>query len=1008
MAKQLAKNYTFTASAKTVVIPGNYTLNQLLLITNVTRNTIIYNFADPSLGATRSYDSTLDLTTFTLTYNTTAAMASSDIIQIYVDALYNETRPDQVMLDPVDKPRSSQPQALIDTDFEYGTQISKWENLVMTNNRPFAYTVPTPIPNISSMTMNQNSRQVSVTLGSGVAPVVGTPITVQDTYLSIANGNYLIETGGGASTFTYTARGTNTTTVTSIFDINKTNIFKGAIYTSASIGSSVSVIEYTGSLINVITTVPHGLSLGNEIAVSGSTGASSNSPTGSFVVSTIYSPTKFGYYVPTASVPTGTLSSPTTTYIFARPQGQFLHRPFDGGVLFSSNGTSNHETAIRQTRRYFRYQSGKGIQISSGTILKPNYQIDSLTSVGTIVTVQTKEQHNIQPGTQITILGAREAGYNGTFVVNNITGFNTFQYTATSTPASTTASGLLYVSVVSWENAVNRLGMFDQQNGIFFELDGSQIYVVRRNSVFQTSGKVTATNGSNTITQTNASFPTLFTKQLMPGDYIVIRGVSYRVQDIASDTSLTISPSYRGATTQYAIISKTQELRIPQSQWNLDKMDGTGPSGYNLDLSKMQMFYIDYSWYGAGFVRWGLRGTNGQIAYCHKLLNNNTNQEAYMRSGNLPARYESLTLPTYTILSASFAQGATTLFVSSSLNFPVSGTLLVRSSASYEYVTYEGTGSNSFNIVKRAQSGSLGLTLTMQSGSNIGVVASTASLQVGQRIIGPAFPDGTFIAALSSSAVILTQASTGSNPVVIAAPMGVPTASQFTYSPTTPIAVEFAYPTYAPSISHWGTSVIMDGRYDDDKSLLFTYGQTRATNIIVGATKALFSIRIAPSVDNGIPAAFGARELTNRMQLILRQLGVATNTTVSGSAINLLIKANLNGIPSRSAGAIPWTNAVSGSLTDVNSSLAQIADYAGQTVSVIGGEITAGFFVDGTGTSDLSLVRDLGNSILGGGGPTSSDGIYPDGPDVITFTAQNVGLYPVNVFGRLGWTEAQA
>ena len=35
-------------------------------------------------------------------------------------------------------------------------------------------------------------------------------------------------------------------------------------------------------------------------------------------------------------------------------------------------------------------------------------------------------------------------------------------------------------------------------------------------------------------------------------------------------------------------------------------MDGTGPSGYNLDLSKMQMYYIDYSWYGAGFVRWGL------------------------------------------------------------------------------------------------------------------------------------------------------------------------------------------------------------------------------------------------------------------------------------------------------------------------------------------------------------------------------------------------------------------
>jgi hypothetical protein len=237
--------------------------------------------------------------------------------------------------------------------------------------------------------------------------------------------------------------------------------------------------------------------------------------------------------------------------------------------------------------------------------------------------------------------------------------------------------------------------------------------------------------------------------------------------------------------------------------------------------------------------------------------------------------------------------------------------------------------------------------------------------------------------------------------------MGVGTASVFTYSATTPVAVELAYPSFAPSISHWGTSVIMDGRFDDDKSLLFTYGQSVATNIPVGQTRALFSIRIAPSVDNGLPAAFGARELTNRMQLVLRSLGVATNQTVSGSAVNLLVRANLNGLPSGST-SIPWTNAVSGSTTAVNSSLAQIADYAGQNYQVIGGETTAGFFVDGTGTSDLSLVRDLGNSILGGGGVTSNVGIYPDGPDILTFTAQNVGLNTVNVFSRLGWTEAQA
>jgi hypothetical protein len=198
----------------------------------------------------------------------------------------------------------------------------------------------------------------------------------------------------------------------------------------------------------------------------------------------------------------------------------------------------------------------------------------------------------------------------------------------------------------------------------------------------------------------------------------------------------------------------------------------------------------------------------------------------------------------------------------------------------------------------------------------------------------------------------------------------------------------------------------MDGKFDDDKSLLFTYGQSGSINLQTGSTAALFSIRVAPSVDNGLPAAFGARDLVNRMQLVLRTLDVSLNYSGSISP-NILIRANLNGQPSAS-NSTQWTNAVGGVTSAVNSSLANIADYVGKNVQVIGGETTAGFFVNGTGTSDLSLVRDLGNSILGGGGATSDIGIYPDGPDVLTITAQNVGLVPVNVVGRVSWTEAQA
>jgi hypothetical protein len=464
---------------------------------------------------------------------------------------------------------------------------------------------------------------------------------------------------------------------------------------------------------------------------------------------------------------------------------------------------------------------------------------------------------------------------------------------------------------------------------------------------------------------------------------------------------MTISPSYRGATSDYVIISKTVDTKIPQSQWNIDKCDGTGPSGYNIDLTKMQMFYMDYSWYGAGFIRWGFRGPTGDVIYVHKLINNNVNTEAYMRSGNLPARYESESRPATTFINTTLGASDTIVGVASTAGFPPAGTLCIRNSETYEYVNYAGIGTTAFTGLTRGRSGNASLALTgISTGQNVGA-GLTTNLQVGQRIIG-GFPDSTYISALGVGTVYLSQAATALNPTVAAVPMGATSGQTFTYSATDPVAVELAYPTYGPSISHWGTSVIMDGRFDDDKSLVFTYGQSTITNLTPGQTKALMSIRVAPSVDGGVSAGFGQRELINRVQLVLRNLGVS----IAGiSTANVLVRAFLNATPST---ATTWTNAVGNVSGQVNSSLAQIADYGGGSTTVSGGEVTAGFFVSGTSTLDLGTVRDLGNSILGGGGATANTQIYPDGPDVLTITATNVGAAAVDVLARLSWTEAQA
>lgn len=78
---------------------------------------------------------------------------------------------------------------------------------------------------------------------------------------------------------------------------------------------------------------------------------------------------------------------------------------------------------------------------------------------------------------------------------------------------------------------------------------------------------------------------------------------------------------------------------VPQSSFNIDKLDGTGPSGASIDLTKTQLMFIEYQWFGVGSVRWGMY-LNGAIVYCHEVTHSNVEVVVYMKRGNLPVRYE--------------------------------------------------------------------------------------------------------------------------------------------------------------------------------------------------------------------------------------------------------------------------------------------------------------------------------------------------------------------------------
>jgi hypothetical protein len=897
----------------------------------------------------------------------TSSMSAADPIMIMEDQADQSVTVSEIMQDPTNKIRVAAPQSLIDTDFEYGLQPIKWESLATIQNYPayFYRGGANSLPIVSVSGGNQTPRS-TMTVTTLVPHGLNTSDMISVSYTNNidAEGGFPVLTVPSTTTFTYTAKGQINGNVAT----SSTNVQGGGMYTDRSnalpriIHSSITSDNggtTPGSMITVNTTGKHGLLRGSPILVNSATTTQIN---GSWNVFDVPTATSFRFLTP--GIQTGT-ATPTVGngVVLVRPEANFVHRPSDGGVMINTVNVQEGITAARQSRRYFRYQSGKGIQMSTGTKFAPSFDINTISSSGTQCQITTQQYLSIASSTTIIVEGIEvNAGttntYNGTFTTTFVSSATrTLQYTMSGTPSDTNPGGVGQVTVKNWRGASNRVGMFDTQNGFYFEYDGNTMYAVRRNSTREIPGTVFVTSGSTTVVGTN----TKFHKNLTTGDYIVIRGQSYHITQIDSATSMEIAPPYRGPSVQGIRCNVTQNIRTPQSEWNLDRCDGTGPTGYVLDITKMQMCYIDYTWYGAGFVRFGFRMTDGNVVYVHKVANNNLNNQAYMRSGNLPVRYEVTNIGPYTklmsgstsSLGVTLASSDTTMVVKDAQYWPDTGEILVQQGASVEVMAY---GSKAYNASLGAWN-LVGLERRAFGGS-------TSNL----TFVPSEFEGGTTNTSSQASVTYITC-------------------------------------TCAPMIMHWGTSVIMDGGYDDDRSIVFSYGKRRETTVNASTSIAILSIRLAPSVDNSNVGDFGVREIINRMQLKLSSIG--TNSTGP-----LLITGVLN--PTRYTGAgapvIPDTWSFTSVLSSIGAgSLAQVIDHTSNNTTIQGGEQIFSFFADsGVQTYALDEVRDLGNSMVGGDGSSTTPG-FPNGPDVLVLVANSVTTSNTILRGlRVSWTEAQA
>jgi len=460
-------------------------------------------------------------------------------------------------------------------------------------------------------------------------------------------------------------------------------------------------------------------------------------------------------------------------------------------------------------------------------------------------------------------------------------------------------------------------------------------------------------SGSTTV---NFVLPTTrFQDQLKVNDRFTIRGMTHQVTSIQGQGVLTFNPPYRGASIidpAHAVKAcKIKELRIPQSQFNRDTMDGKGPSGYKVDLTRMQMIGIQYTWYGAGFIDYMMRGPDGNWIYAHRIRNNNVNDEAYMRSGNLPVRYE-LTVETRAAVTSLAAPVSNLLGTSSTMDtitvsdpttyFPPSGTLLIDS----ELINYSNLAPYGFFGLTRAYP----LTYIVNDAPRTFTGSANTSHQT-----------GTSVNLVSCSAT--------------------------------------------PTLTHWGSSFLTDGQFDVERGYYFNYSNVTVnlnaygggTNPAAGSNACAFAIRLAPSVTNGLVGDVGQKELLNRAQLLLQKLEVTSPVNVQ--TVGFL---NPTGVQFLSNN---WVN-VNTPLNGTQPSFVQY--YPGNLISGVPqpGERIFSTIVQANNQNnlDLSALKEMSNSVIGG------NQNFPDGPDTLVIFCQNLStsggsnVVQVNLF----WSEAQA
>ncbi len=213
-------------------------------------------------------------------------------------------------------------------------------------------------------------------------------------------------------------------------------------------------------------------------------------------------------------------------------------------------------------------------------------------------------------------------------------------------------------------NYTQRAGFFSQEQALMVGYNGTSFGILRQNGGKAHIESLTITspgNGAETVTVTlngvavniPISGTTLASNAVTIANTAFTGWIVYQVGSTVWFLSTTVGPkagAFSVATSVGGTFAGTMAVAqagvnhtdnwIPQASWNVDKLDGSGPSGVTLNPQKLNVYQINFRWLGAGEMRFAIEDPfNGDMIFFHHIHFSNTNTTVHLDNPSLKIGY---------------------------------------------------------------------------------------------------------------------------------------------------------------------------------------------------------------------------------------------------------------------------------------------------------------------------------------------------------------------------------